>query len=128
MVLLVVLIIMLASVRVSDSESTTSEQVVQQENSDAIDFDVGKESAQPVDQALIIRYYQNEFDIRFDNQSLTASESGELNRRIRSLVGSGEPDVILLVSPSLNIRQAMNVMESVTNVVHWTEPKLGVFE
>jgi len=127
MVLLVVLIIMLASVRVSENERIT-EQIEENEVNETIELNSSQENSKAVDQSLIITYNHNRFDIRFKEERMQISNKTELQRVIQSIVGSNKPEVILLVSPQLNIRQAMNLMDDLSSVVTWTDLKIGIFE
>jgi biopolymer transport protein ExbD len=127
MVLLVVLIIMLASVRVSENERIT-EQIEENEVNETIELNSSQENSKAVDQSLIITYNHNRFDIRFKEERRQISNKTELQRVIQSIVGSNKPEVILLVSPQLNIRQAMNLMDDLSSVVTWTDLKIGIFE
>lgn len=132
MVLLVVLIIMLASVRVSDNEyqniETETETELEQEEKYNSGLEAGKQSTElQIDQALIIKYSQSQFEIHFSDQKIQTTNVNEINRITKTLIGTSQPEVIFLVSPELNIEEAIIVMEDVGSTIDWTEPKIGTY-
>jgi len=99
---------------------------LQQESVDTIELPTNEVSADPLENAVIVRITGNHFEVRYKGNTQTVQSTTAMLSMVNNTGFPDKAKVVLLAEPATSLGQVINYLEQLQEAAHWTTPEIGI--